>query len=185
MLDLPADERLEATLATTALAIAAGVDIVRVHDVRANVRAARMADAIVRGDSADGSADREGTRMTDRIVLRDMRFEGRHGVCDDERLTRSRSRSTSSSLVTSQPAGIDDDLERTVDYGRSTTSIRQIVESTSFRLLEAIAEAIARERPRRLRRSTRSSSGSASRRSGWAARSTTRASRSGGSAPDG
>jgi len=49
VLDLPADERVEATLATTALGIAAGVDIVRVHDVRANVRAARMTDAIVRG----------------------------------------------------------------------------------------------------------------------------------------
>jgi len=48
VLDLPPDQRLEATLATTALGIAAGVDIVRVHDVRANVRAARMADAIVR-----------------------------------------------------------------------------------------------------------------------------------------
>jgi dihydropteroate synthase len=49
VLDLPADQRVEATLATTALGIAAGVDIVRVHDVRANVRAARIADAIVRG----------------------------------------------------------------------------------------------------------------------------------------
>jgi dihydropteroate synthase len=49
VLDLPVEERLEATLATTALGIAAGVDIVRVHDVRANVRAARMADAIIRG----------------------------------------------------------------------------------------------------------------------------------------
>jgi dihydropteroate synthase len=48
ILDLPADERLEGTLATTALGIAAGVDIVRVHDVRANVRAARVSDAIVR-----------------------------------------------------------------------------------------------------------------------------------------
>jgi dihydropteroate synthase len=48
VLDLPADQRLEATLATTALGIAAGADIVRVHDVRANVRAARMTDAIVR-----------------------------------------------------------------------------------------------------------------------------------------
>jgi dihydropteroate synthase len=43
------DQRLEATLATTALAIAAGVDVVRVHDVRANVRAARISDAIMRG----------------------------------------------------------------------------------------------------------------------------------------
>jgi dihydropteroate synthase len=49
ILDLPADERVEGTLATTALGIASGVDIVRVHDVRANVRAARVADAIVRG----------------------------------------------------------------------------------------------------------------------------------------
>jgi len=49
VLDMPPSERLEATLATTALGIAAGVDIVRVHDVAANVRAARMADAIVRG----------------------------------------------------------------------------------------------------------------------------------------
>jgi dihydropteroate synthase len=49
VLDLPAAERLEATLATTALAVRAGVDILRVHDVRANVRAARIADAVVRG----------------------------------------------------------------------------------------------------------------------------------------
>jgi dihydropteroate synthase len=49
ILDLPADQRLEATLATTALGIAAGVDMVRVHDVRENVRAARVADAIIRG----------------------------------------------------------------------------------------------------------------------------------------
>jgi len=49
ILDLPAEERLEGTLATTALGIAKGADVVRVHDVRANVRAARVADAIVRG----------------------------------------------------------------------------------------------------------------------------------------
>jgi dihydropteroate synthase len=49
ILDLGPDERLEATMATTVLGVAAGVDIVRVHDVRANVRAARTADAVVRG----------------------------------------------------------------------------------------------------------------------------------------
>jgi len=59
ILDLPVEERLEATLATTALGIAAGVDIVRVHDVGPNVRVARVSDAIVRGhwrEHADGSA---------------------------------------------------------------------------------------------------------------------------------
>jgi dihydropteroate synthase len=49
VLDLPPDDRLEGTLATTVLGVAGGVDIVRVHDVPANLRAARMADAVVRG----------------------------------------------------------------------------------------------------------------------------------------
>jgi dihydropteroate synthase len=48
-LDLPVEERLEGTAAAVALAIAGGADIVRVHDVKAMVRVARMADAIVRG----------------------------------------------------------------------------------------------------------------------------------------
>ena len=57
VLDLPADERLEATLATTALAAAAGIDVVRVHDVRANVRVARMTDAVVRRQAAATAGD--------------------------------------------------------------------------------------------------------------------------------
>ena len=44
----PAD-RLEATLATTALGIAFGANMVRVHDVAANVRVARVCDAVMRG----------------------------------------------------------------------------------------------------------------------------------------
>jgi dihydropteroate synthase len=46
---VPPEERLEGTLATTALGIAFGADIVRVHDVRANALAARVVDAVVRG----------------------------------------------------------------------------------------------------------------------------------------
>jgi dihydropteroate synthase len=53
---LPPDQRDEATAAVTALCIAQGVDIVRVHDMRANVRAARIADAIVRGAAGDYAA---------------------------------------------------------------------------------------------------------------------------------
>ena len=47
-LDLPADERLEGTAAAVAIGIARGADMVRVHDVRAMARVARMADAILR-----------------------------------------------------------------------------------------------------------------------------------------
>ena len=47
VLDLPADQRLEGTAATIAIAIHNGADAVRVHDVRAMARVARMTDAIV------------------------------------------------------------------------------------------------------------------------------------------
>jgi dihydropteroate synthase len=47
VLDLPPPERLEGTLASTTLAVAQGVAIVRVHDVQANLRAARTAEAIL------------------------------------------------------------------------------------------------------------------------------------------
>jgi dihydropteroate synthase len=48
VLDLPADQRLEGNLAVTAIGIANGADIVRVHDVRETVLVCRMSDAIVR-----------------------------------------------------------------------------------------------------------------------------------------
>lgn len=56
VLGSPADQRLEGTLATTALGIAAGADMVRVHDVAANVRVVRMSDAIIRGGWHDTEA---------------------------------------------------------------------------------------------------------------------------------
>ena len=45
-LDLPADQRLEGTLVTTVAGVLQGAMFVRVHDVRENVRAVRMAEAI-------------------------------------------------------------------------------------------------------------------------------------------
>lgn len=46
---LPPSERVEGTAAMVALAVAYGVDVVRVHDVRVMARVVRMADAVVRG----------------------------------------------------------------------------------------------------------------------------------------
>jgi dihydropteroate synthase len=53
VLGLPPGDRLEGTLATTALAIVGGADVVRVHDVAENVRVARMTDAVVRHAPAE------------------------------------------------------------------------------------------------------------------------------------
>lgn len=51
VLDLPVDERMEGTAATVAVSIMNGAHAVRVHDVRAMARVARMTDAIVHGAS--------------------------------------------------------------------------------------------------------------------------------------
>jgi dihydropteroate synthase len=53
-LDLPVEERLEGTAAAVAIGIARGADIIRVHDVQAMVRVARMTDAIVRNTKPSG-----------------------------------------------------------------------------------------------------------------------------------
>ena len=48
VLNVEPKQRLEGTIATTVLGIRDGVDIVRVHDVKENLKAAKMADAIYR-----------------------------------------------------------------------------------------------------------------------------------------
>ena len=48
-LDLPVEERLEGTLATSVIGALKGADIIRVHDVKENLRAVRMAEAIANG----------------------------------------------------------------------------------------------------------------------------------------
>jgi dihydropteroate synthase len=57
LLGLPPEQRLEGTAATVALAIAAGADVVRVHDVREMSRVCRVSDAVVRNWRPDGWED--------------------------------------------------------------------------------------------------------------------------------
>ncbi len=83
--------------------------------------------------------------MSDRIILKSMRFTGRHGLTAEER-SRPQPFEVDVELVTNlQPAGVDDDVERTVDYGAVFAICRELVESTNFKLLEAIAEGLAHE----------------------------------------
>jgi dihydropteroate synthase len=52
-LDLPADQRVEGTLVTTVFAVLKGCMFVRVHDVKENARAIRMAESILLGRKAN------------------------------------------------------------------------------------------------------------------------------------
>jgi len=46
-LDLPADQRVEGTIVTTVIGVIKGCSFVRVHDVKENYRAVKMAEAII------------------------------------------------------------------------------------------------------------------------------------------
>lgn len=50
ILDLPSEQRVEGTVATSVMGTIKGIDIVRVHDVVENYRALKVTDAIVRGN---------------------------------------------------------------------------------------------------------------------------------------
>ena len=83
--------------------------------------------------------------MSDRIVLAGMTFQARHGVNDWETVEAQRFDVDVELVLDVQPAGLDDDLARTIDYRRVYETTRQIVESTTYNLIEALAEAIAHE----------------------------------------
>jgi dihydroneopterin aldolase len=83
--------------------------------------------------------------MTDRIVLANMQFEGRHGDHEWERETPQPFEVDVELRLDLRPAGGSDELARTVDYGRVFDIAREIVESRTFHLLERLAEAIASE----------------------------------------
>ncbi len=83
--------------------------------------------------------------MSDRIVLHNMVFEGRHGYYEHEQATAQPFEVDLEMRLDLQRAGVDDELEKTVDYGKVFAVARQVVESTRLKLLEAIAEAIGRE----------------------------------------
>lgn len=54
ILDLVPKERVEGTVATTVMGIMQGADIIRVHDIKENLRAAKVTDAVVRGWKNNG-----------------------------------------------------------------------------------------------------------------------------------
>ena len=128
LLDLPPDQRVEATLATTALGIAAGSTSSACTTWRRTCapRGPPMPSCAAGGRRVDrrcaagprrAAARREASTLTDRIVLHDMRFQGHHGqTVRGAASASSRSRWMWSCRATSSRRASTDDL----DDGRST-----------------------------------------------------------------
>jgi dihydroneopterin aldolase len=81
--------------------------------------------------------------MTDRIELRGLRVLGHHGALEGEQDSAQPFEVDLEVEAELGDAALDDDLEKTVDYWLVVETAMQIVAERSYRLLEALAGAIA------------------------------------------
>ncbi len=138
----PPEERLEGTIASVVTAIATGADAVRVHDVSPVVRAVRVADAIVRRHGSQTGADNEPAALPGRITVAGIAARGRHGVSDAERSQPQPFEVDVTVVADLVNAAEGDRVEDTVDFAALQQRVMDVVEGTSFLLLEALAASI-------------------------------------------
>lgn len=81
--------------------------------------------------------------MSDRIVLSKMLFMGRHGVLEVEQVEDQPFEVDVELFLDLGPAGMTDELARTIDYREVFELCRSVVEGPGKLLLEALAESIA------------------------------------------
>ena len=79
----------------------------------------------------------------DRIELRGMSFQGRHGARPAEHEHAQEFKVDLDIEADLRPAGESDDLADTVDYTKARAAAREVIEGTSMNLLEGLAAAIA------------------------------------------
>ena len=81
-------------------------------------------------------------RRMDRILLNGMVFYGSHGTLPAERELGQPFLVDVELRLDLRPAGLSDDLARTVDYGQVHRRVREIVEGPPVNLTETVAERI-------------------------------------------
>lgn len=81
--------------------------------------------------------------MTDGIHISDLRFFAFHGLLPEEETLGQRFRIDLSCEVDLAEAGASDDMAKSVHYGQLIAAVERIVTGRRYRLIEALAEAIA------------------------------------------
>jgi dihydroneopterin aldolase len=81
--------------------------------------------------------------VSDRITLRGLRFLGRHGVELEERLEPQPFEVDVILRGDLSAAAASDDLADTIDYSAVFSLVGSVVEGRSYRLIEALAGAVA------------------------------------------
>jgi len=81
----------------------------------------------------------------DKIALNKMEFYGYHGVFQEETKLGQRFIIDLEVEADLQQAGSTDNLEYSINYGQLYFDVKEIVEGEPFKLIEAVAEAIAKK----------------------------------------
>jgi len=80
----------------------------------------------------------------DRITISNLKVPTHVGVTHEERNELQLVRINLELVLDLKPAGVSDDLRDTVDYDRVTREVAELVGSSETKLLEKLAESIAR-----------------------------------------
>lgn len=81
----------------------------------------------------------------DKILIGGISFYGHHGVSEQEQILGQRFLVDVELSLDLRPAGSSDDLTQTVDYADVVKRVAMIGRTRRFRLLEALAEATAKD----------------------------------------
>ncbi len=81
--------------------------------------------------------------MADKLILKNMIFYGYHGVYAAEKELGQRIEVDVEMELALHAAGVNDDLETTINYAEVYSLIKELVEEKDFNLIEALAHAIA------------------------------------------
>ncbi len=81
----------------------------------------------------------------DKIILKGLEFFAYHGVMPEERTLGQKFILDVELFLDLQPAGLTDDLTRTINYAQVFETVQSIVCTRSYHLIEAVAEAVAKE----------------------------------------
>ena len=87
----------------------------------------------------------KGANIIDKIYVNGMEFYGYHGVFKEENKLGQRFRVDLMIELNLKNAGETDDLEHTVNYAELYNCCKKIVEGKPYKLVEAVAEQIAKE----------------------------------------
>lgn len=79
----------------------------------------------------------------DRMKLDRMSFYGKHGVFEEERVLGQRWFVDLDLQIDMQSAGLDDDLNQSINYAELHAAVKRIIEQESFQLVETLTERIA------------------------------------------